>query len=480
MTVDKFDPIWGESGTKTPVPSDSKIGTGWVSGTNADRPSINYLNYLQHRAENKINELADELICNIYDPDDTRDAIATGLWNGMSDIISGGATKAYVDMCAYVNSDNESKLLVLNHVGNLTIDVYDARTMTLEDTSDDLIDDLPSGGGQTWNPLAICTDGTHVYVHFHDSGGGSNNHQVQSWLISDWSVNTGWAATGTQLTTTGNITSPQGLGRTIICASATKLAVANKGYACTAAADPLITILTKSSGAEDAYGSGDSPTADSVNVYVEGICSDGTNIFFGGQGTANDYLCSATIADPTTGCGGAGYPLTLNNDEPGAICYGKDFGILATFGNAVAATDYALITFNASDAQMDVIEYGTTAAAAALIGDNYFFERAFRSVFDGVNFWLFAWMENRAAAANTPVVIKIDSSKLLSANTGVNRQLQDIGPVALFMDPTVTGNPNEASSLAFDGRDIWCIFEEDASQTYSGKIFRIPGAYYRS
>ena len=115
MTNNKFDPYWAEDTDLTgDEPSDAKIQVGWVSGTNADRPRAEYFNYLQKRVEEKINDIIDDQITNIYDPDDTRDAIATGLWHGMTDVISGGATKAYVDLCCYVNSDNEPKIMGLH------------------------------------------------------------------------------------------------------------------------------------------------------------------------------------------------------------------------------------------------------------------------------------------------------------------------------------------------------------------------------
>ncbi|MCP4712592.1 MAG: hypothetical protein GY869_28540, partial [Planctomycetes bacterium] len=220
MTIDKFDNEWGEDGTRTPVPSATKIDTGWVSGAEADRPSIEYFNFLQYRADHKINQLVEHGALTAP-PGLTQEQIAskrfgtvagTGapwahMWSAGNEI-SVGATLEIIETAVAFDPDTDARMLLILEATNNRIYKYNTDTLAEIDNSASLLDTgLPSGGGEDWEPNSFCCDNTYIYVLFQNNTPTPNEtHYVQSYLISDYSVNTGWAATGTALQNTG--TSP--------------------------------------------------------------------------------------------------------------------------------------------------------------------------------------------------------------------------------------------------------------------------------
>ncbi|NIS15873.1 MAG: hypothetical protein GWN96_06495, partial [candidate division Zixibacteria bacterium] len=340
-------------------------------------------------------------------------------------------------------------------------------------TSDAWTDDLPSG---TFACQSICTDGTSVYAVFIDTNASPDEYHIQAWDIETWDVKSGWGSTGTQLT----LASDAAVHKVII-ANSSYLAVINDTQGITVAGSAAIEIIDITDGSLDADGAGDATTGVGDDVKADPcIVSDGTNLFFCvyKTSTTNLYLCSATIADPTTGSGGSNYPLNTNQNAHCGGMTGAGTGAVALLNHvsADAHDDVVLYTFDASDADLAKIERGQNANS--IVCDEYVYEDCNDMVFDGINIWAFVLIQN---PTDRMALLKIDSSKLIwDEQEGGDKYLDDINP-SLFLLPaghTALGSPQ--MGLTFDGRDVWSLVEHSASQTLSGKIVRLPLGLIRS
>jgi hypothetical protein len=487
MTIEKIDIEWANSGTKETTLTDAKKELGWVG---ADQPEIERFNYLQNRADVAINDIIRERVNSYYDgATDHKLMLSSGQWvnpwgltSDTANVIAGGATKEYRDLAVSFTSAGDARLMVLDH-NTIKIEIYDPRTMALVDTSDVLTDDLPAAGA-TWEPLNMCTDGTYVYVVLVDTNAAPDVYRVQAWTISDWSVRTGWPATGTALTDTGNV---GGQSCEIIVASATMLAVLNKNTTITADTDEIITIMNIATGVIVSEGAGDAPVAVAADPS-NGFCSDGTNVYFSVFGSGNGYFCSASIADPTAGCGGANYPSAVfgANHCNSIVACGPDLVVsIWRPAGGYAAADVVIRTHNAVDSDLDTIERGQNAATVPVVADEYLLEFPLGSVFDGINLWILTRVDNKAGHPVDPTpniaVLKIDVARLSIADTTTVRQLPDITNSLFYISPDTGSNITELfCTVAFDGRDIWAFIETAAAQANSGKLFRLPLALLRS
>ncbi len=477
--------IWANSGTlESPEPDADKIDLGYVG---RERPYIDRLNWLVNRAEKKLNDLLIQGVSSAHDEAteaEVQSMIETGLWSdswGCTDddanIISGGATKQYRDVVTYFNADGDARLLVAD-TSLMKIEMWDPRAKTLTDTSHDLCDDLPVGVvAATSDFQCLCTDGTWVYAVVKDTVPAPDEYYIQAWKISDWSVNVGWPATGTQLTPTGT-----GKFFKAIIASADRIAVINNATTITAAGDPAIEIIDMDDGVILADGAGDAPIA--ITALADPvIASDGTNLFFGAYGSTNLlWLCSATIADPTVGCGGTDWGVATNYNAHIGAMVSMDEKIVSFLNwGAQAYGNQVILTHTADDAIMDIILLGQDAQAGPLTADEYIYRECTDAVFDGVNIWIFVDIDNLSASISGGFV-KIDAAKL-SFNIIVDkyRIIDDLEPSLFMVMPKTDLSLGEPQmGLTFDGRDIWGIAQQSASSTNSGKIARLPLALIRS
>jgi hypothetical protein len=479
MTIDKFDPVWAESGDTTPDPSDEKIETGWVGG---DKPRMERLNNLQKRVEDKINRIQQERADSFFeDATDAQAMLTTGLWDenwgttgDEPNVIYEAATKAFVDMAVYFTSDKDPRLIVCDNTA-LKFEIWNPRTLVKLDTSDALTDDLPSGGGQTWVCYSLCTDGTNVYAVFEDTT--NNTYQINAWDIATWDQDAGWAAvstTGTALPGSGTPTFTY-RGKVII-ASPTKLATANAWNAITASSSAAVTILDITDGSIDASGAGDAPTGTSMEAST--LCSDQTYIFFGGTttGSACAYA-SCQIASPSTGSGGSNYPLTENPATVRMVSAGPKMNI-AGFSSPQAGETY-IRTLNAADADLDEVERGQNSDSTPLLDVQYIINYLDDVCFDGLNLWMLGQVTNNAGQEQK-CLVKVDTGKLSLFTTNVRRSLNDLVNASFIVSPETNETAGSEGRCVFDGRDIWCIIEKRASQNNSGKIFRLPLALFRS
>jgi hypothetical protein len=486
--MDKITRLWANSGTKT-APTTTKQDAGWV---NNEQVPHEWANWLQDKVEAKINEVIEERVNSYYDgASDHHLMLTTGLWDeswgtgaDAANVISAGGTKEIVGVSAFFTTDGEPRLLLADN-SLMKFEVWDPRSLTLLDTSGAMTDDLPSGGGETWEIYSMATDGTYVYGQFVDTNASPEEHHIQSWDLTLWNVRSGWAATGTALPGTGVPTDAETAGK-IIIASGTKLACTQRCVVISAATSDAVSIITSADGTIDDSAAGDAPTGTSAQT-MGAICSDGTYVYFPVSGGSAITICSASIANPQVGCGGTGFPRAVSGASSGEVVQcGSNLGLMFLYysnaGAGPASTDIAIVAFNSGGcSNLGNIEYGQSAQATPLIGDQYIFSKVWDTVFDGINAWVFGDVE---VLTGTPgnfqkVAVKIDAAKFnQSNNPQVTKQLSDIIGGRFIISPEVQ-DTGYGGGITFDGRDIWCGTEVQGSQTDSGKIFRLPLALLR-
>jgi hypothetical protein len=415
-------------------------------------------------------------------------AISTGIWpdawampQDAGNTISSGAAKKIRDLAVIFNADGNPRLLLMDET-NTKIEVWDPRTLlaaTDYSTSDALTDDLPSGGGEVWECISMCTDGTNVYGTFTDTNAAPDEHRLQAWIISSWDVKTGWPATGTALAGTGNgpLTSDCRDSKVIV-ADSTHLAVSCGWTSVTAAGDPAIQLFLMADGSAVRDGAGDC-TLGGTYYPCEDLVSDGTNIFFVASTGAAVILCTATISDLTAGTGGAGYPLTLTGagETFARLCMiNSDTLVSIVSGSTFAAGDDVLQTHTSTDATLVKYVCGQDSQAVPVPGgETLIYSDCWSLCFDGINLWALTNSDNGAAAQLT--LVKTDVGQL---NTLTTRQWTDIGKPYIPGDNVGSLYNGRYLKCVFDGRDIWVILDPRNTQDYSGSIYRLPLALLRS
>lgn len=477
MTIDKLTYEWADTGTKTPAPSDEKIQEGFVGG---DKAPIEYFNWLFNRNEKVINDLIRERINSFYESaTNPQKMITTGIWDDdwkeNDYVYNGVATSKIVDIAVYFTTDNEPRLLALDQATH-TINVFNPRTLALLDTSSDLTDDLKAS--KTYTAQSFCTDGTYVYCAFANAT--DTTIDVQCWQISDWSVRTGWAATGTNMGSTSTITAQR-------CA---KIFIADDDFVCCVrggkavvdSSTEIMSMFDRTDGSIDSEGAGDCPAT--FYPAWQAACSDGTNIIFGANdATPDSRICSATIADLTAGTGGANYPLTMAGYTVySMICIGNGLCVSSYLTNGGQAnTSTVLRTHNASDADLDVIISGDSCHATPITQATYCGTPS-AMCYDGINLYI-ASRGTNAGGNSTHNITKIDAQKLMGrdVDAGEERSFFDIiTGVYNIADGMTFGSSSYLYSTVFDGRDVWTIPDSTASADTSGRVYRLPLALFRT
>jgi hypothetical protein len=488
MTIERLEYEWAESGTKTPAPSDEKIQSGWVGG---DRPSIEFLNFLANREEEKINDLIDDHeMRNVYSGSDQDGVIATQLWgvtneswvltDDSDNVISVGDV-SIVGLQAY-HTATGPRLLVLQRASNANIiHVYNPRTLAVIETSGILLG--LDTTGKTWEALEFCTDGTSVYVMFRDTTPANDTYLVQAYNISDWAVKTGWPATGTALSGSGTRgESWMRLGN-IIVANATHVATCNPWTNITANTDPAISYIAMSDGTLTGEGAGDATFANGDEEPTGAIASDGTYLYYGYYSAigGNGFMASVEIAQiggTEVGCGGVNWPYTAVASR-GPMAMQNCGGIIASSWEAAVIR---IIFSSAVRADHDIILEGTDANGAA--GNRRWNDDAGALAFDGFNLWI---RGHTAAGLEKNTLCKFDLGQLMLSSTVVaTDELTFVDNTKVFIIApkfTITeGDPKNHyldCSIVSDGRDVWTVGDYRSSQTLSGKIYRVPKGTYR-
>jgi len=486
MAIDLLDEF-ASSGTKT-EPTESKIADGYSGG---EQPAADEANWLFNVWTKKINEIAQKadptpatvemsnVIQKYYPPDST--------WSTMDDEqnkISLSTSKGYLDFAVYLNSSGEKRIMALRSTDDRTIDIINPETMAVVDTSDEIGTELPYSVINPWCPTAFCTDGTYIYVTFFDQDDPAN-YRISAYNISDWSLKSGWPAEGAELPGTGlsgySLATDGAYPGKIIFANETTLAVlcswnavtaSNSGAVCFVSVDNTQSSFT----AGTDYGAGDAPTGDSVNG-VNGITSDGTTVYYTGWGTTNNYLCSVSIADPTSGGGGTGYPLTYSDAVPLDLIF---TGRLLVTALTPAGDDAALYTCTPESAYGAELNKDSSGRGRIL--------RVGQLTFDGLNVWGRA-RSYGGASEYCEYLIKINVEACYDYNFGsaIVVMAGTIGDYT-FSKYSFTPNPDvdEAddaiegvSRIFFDGRDMWALHSMNYESEYDGLLRRLPLAAFR-
>lgn len=485
MTINKIDYEWASTGTKTPAPSDEKIQTGWVKG---ERVPMEYFNWVLARLDDKVNRLIREKIDSFYtDAANPAKMLTTGIWDedwgssigAQNYFDASDNTKEYIDVKVYFTSDNEPRLLVLDK-GADKIDVVDPRTLTLLDTSSDLTDDLQAG--KTYYAQSMCTDGTYVYVVYGNST--DSTVDIQCWQISDWSVRSGWAATGYALTGSVTVSTTQRIAKVII-ANDTSVAVVMDTLTTVDSTTEILSLVTRAGGGESDTGAGDCPAS---RTAMPQICSDGTYLYFlADNGSTTGNVCSADLADLTSGCGGSNYPLAVTASSAiyGSICACGD-KIVSIWGDlAIGSAETFLRTHSSADADLDQVLAGTSISTT-VVSTTYIdmVEPWAGMCFDGLNVWFSGVVSNHAAnpGAYERTLTKVDLARLMNQDSSVSKTIFELakGPYYVADDiGLINTDVRWGSEIAFDGRDIWCCPEPSPSKTASGRVYRLPMALMR-
>lgn len=488
MPIKPFAVPWAESGTREPTLSDAKRAVGHVGG---DQPTIERSNQIEGESQDKLNDIIRERVNPFYDGStDWKLAASTGIWpdawalgGEAPNIISAGATKEIRDLAVIFTAAGYPRLLLLDNA-NTKIEVWDPRTLlaaTDYSTSGALTDDLPSGGGEVWECVSMCTDGTSVYCTFKDTNASPDEHQIQAWNISSWDVKTGWPATGTALSGTGNgALTTDCRDSKVIIADNDNLAVSCGWVSVTATGDAAIQLISRDDGSSVRNGAGDC-TLGGTYSPCEDIVSDGTNIYFTATTGSGVILCTATIADLTTGTGGTAYPASITDgvsETHARLCMiGSEVLVsVLSGGNPVAGTE-VLHTHKASDATMGDLVLGQDCQATPMSGEKLLMNTDCYSIcFDGISVFALTNPDNNGGIA----VVKTDVGRLESCDVNTDRQWTDLASAYLLANDDSAMYGGVYQKIVSDLRDVWAIADPQASQTHSGKIYRIPVTLLRS
>lgn len=482
-TLLPIDTIWGEDGDRMSgeggqpnPPSDSKRSTGHVRGFLKSDELNNNLYELGELAQMLISERA----ASYYDqvtPTQAKSQISTGLWeqdwgsveNSNNSVNSGDPNDTYRDCCIAFNTFNEPLLLALNNADS-NIHVYNPRTLTFLTTSGALTDDLPSGGGETWQFYSMCTDGTSVYVFCTDTNPASDTHAVQAWDISTWDVKGGWPATGRALTGVGTRTT--NAGKDIAVVDSTYLAVCNSWTAQSTSATACVELLQLSDGVIDDAGAGDMGSGYSAQT----VASDGAYLYVIADNAGSVQLATLTISDLTTGSGGTGYPLAIGSNTNTKVVSCGSLIVTADGSDGAGASDIVIRVHNSSDAVLSYVLRGQNASGTPVTGDKYIYKSCTDITYDGVNVWFTSTVDNLSGGGDSVAVFKIDVGKLFPYLTDRYMNISDLTGCILATPVTEsTWNPT-----CFDGRDLWFLTNKGALGTYSGYMHRVPLALLRS
>lgn len=443
----KIDPEFAENGVMdTDAVFDALAENGLV-----DEPlRYKFFNKAINRGDVALNALFDRMPPAV--PKDERESsVALNVYSSDSCFASILDSANQVDTgenvsAVYPTKINGVKKILVSVYGSPELVVIDSETMAVDETVD-LSSGLPAG---TWYVVGFCADGTNAYVVFNTA---VRDSVIQAFKMDDWSVASGWPATGT--------TMPDNSGSYVpvsICnANSSVVAVLTSYYNVTIGASTLLELYDKTDGSLSDSGDGDA--SPSGTLFPKGLSSNGTYLFFM---DGDDHLCSASIANLSTGCGWSNGPLTIDAGTGyyPVACAGK-FVVCAGSGTTqpflyVAHEENALISEITTDDQT-VIQKITSVA------------------FDGLSFWAIGI----ALIDIYPrtFLFKIDVERCLNQD-GSNAQSISgsngiVKPFGISLDDDVM----IYSNLISDGRDLWLTGGHSAGIIQ--KVFRLPLSHFR-
>jgi hypothetical protein len=306
MSIDRLTPL-GSSGALEP----ESTFEDWVANGYVDElVTYTRLNRQFYRADSKINEIVGKGPKG-SNPSSNMESVLKGFrsssdfgtvgYDSHNEFDSGDASDEFVDLAVAIIGGSR-KLICLDQTTALNVEIFDIETMSYDGPQTISSSSLPSDGNENWIPRAIVCDLDYAYISFGSDSSGStydNDHYLQAYRLSDWTVKSGWPATGLFLFDNGGLQVMD-----LLFANDNLLAVNDKETTITGGTSRAVILIDAATGTEDSYGAGDlsSDTAD-------GICSNGQYIFI----ATPSYIGSMSIAAPSSGCGGTGWPRNVGS-----------------------------------------------------------------------------------------------------------------------------------------------------------------------
>lgn len=432
MSIDKLTPL-GESGSL----EDETTFENWVdNGFVNERVRYTRLNRQFNRGDTRINDLADRGTSTIVEETDA----VKGLFTQSNSSHSTHDGNAYIEGTTFAEPTDLSYAKIAGTRYLLAasydqINLYNIDTMA-EGSSvsfTTLLAGLPGTVGTNGSVLSVCNDEVYAYVLIVVTDPAPDEFYVQSYKLTDWSVNSSWPATGTQLTDYAASFTDQ--WARIRFADDTRLFVSQPWV--TPASSPAIQILT----AEDGTIEGSRVISDG---QLRGACSNGEYIFVAhDDGSSNIKITDIDISTPASGCGWTfGYTST------------PTLGI-SFFSGICACGDTIVYTANT-----DVVVLNTTYGGTAHVTstDPDIVEHLFTPCTDGVSFYAIGDRERTGTTTQIPALYRLDFVDYVGYNTG-GSPLYEAMPnmqnhVKIFKVPSTVSATYDSVCFS-DGESVW-------------------------
>jgi hypothetical protein len=467
---------WATSASTRSEPSAAQKASGYVKGT---QPVAKNWNHENGTTKDKLNELIKDLPTG-YPPNQGYSEIISQYiendgsagWafpNDDPNFFNAGTARAWGSICLWINTSEDDpsaqkKILALDCNATREILVIDIETMTLELTTNDLGGaNLPSGGGETWIPMAMCADGTSVYVMFEDTNASPNEtHRVQAYDISTgatWSRKSAWPATGTALPSTGP--SNPNYSDYIRQVSSTQIATANSWN--TFGGNDMISLLNMSNGSLTASGDGDATSGQPL-----GLCGDGDYVYFF---TNADDVCSLDLTAPASGTGNTNWPYGGSSSTIGGIVH---------TGNLIITTRHQ--NSGTSIVRYHTVDQGHLAFSAT--GDDRVCHEMGRCTWDGLNLWVKSVVVAGASDRDAVTCMRVTNVTPAGASPGTatpTPAVEVLVKTTVVLDYFNTGGGTGElnAPIIFDGSNILVVGDHQDGNTLSGRIYKIPRAVIR-
>lgn len=446
--IRKITTPWASLGDTGTPPTTPKQGTGFVR---RDKGIRQIFNWLFNGIHSRINDLAD-VSGNIYDMTTARE------WQTAAELHIEQWANEYgdtnsIDLGAGVTADDIATcfldgvtyIIALDTAAN---EIYkiNAQTGVVVGSSGNL-DGRFSG---TATVMSMCSDGQYAYVVARNTANAVMVAKISlSSTATIWENDAAWPSGGTTLTGTWTA---NGIPRVRVV-DATHIAVACPWVTISADSSAAIQILSISDGGLVAVGAGNATTGNGEHATGE-IASDGETIFFSTTGgtSPTDEFCQCTIADPTTGATGTGWPLDTNGKLYRCCNMGRDVVAVPDI-EAPTASDIFAMRSAYHTAVFDVILNGTSDNGED--PESSHIAGCERVVFDGIN----VWISTRILVTATgyfDAIVGFDANHFRASGTSGSGTYQHAtsflkGP--FFMGATTSGTHGQ--KIVFDGRDIW-------------------------
>jgi len=377
-------------------------------------------------------------------PDATMESVIKGVrsssefgtfgYDSHNELDSGDASDEFIYL-AVALIDGSRKLICLDQTTALNVEIFDIETMSYDGAQTIPSSSLPSDGNENWIPRAIVCDLDYAYIVFGSNSSGStydNDHYLQSYRLSDWTVNSGWPSTGLFLFDNGDLQQMD-----LLFANDDLLAVTDTETTITGGTSRAVILIDAATGTEDSYGAGD---LSSDNVY--GICSNGQYIFI----ATSSYIGSMSIAAPSSGCGGNGWPRNVGSFS------------ISCLGDVVVSTDGSSV-YVLNTSMADIATITPVTDLIIHVGE---------IKTDGLNFWCRGAKYINGSNQKDGFIYKMKIHGLMGQGSGGTPETaadEIFEPYALSR-----GDSKWQSRMVYDGDGIIVVYDSAGS----GKLHKLP------